>query len=379
MSEREFHLPAESRGEAAGRGRLNGRRILVVGGGQTDIGEPDTPAGNGRAISILSAREGAVVAVADRNLASAEATVSLIARENGQSFAIEADVTREDDVSRMINKAKDGLGTIDGLVLNVGIGAGGAWLSGTTAESWDKVFAVNIRSHMLAVKAALPIMTSGSSIVFISSIAGLTAGSRLPAYDASKAALIGLCRHTAFEGSRRCIRANVVAPGLMDTSIGRLASRGRPNRRHHTGAARPTGNGMGDRLCGLVPDFGGKCLHYGADDRRRWRTDGAVMKFPNANYEAGIREFARWQFCLSATGRRLGAVERRTGDRLRRRLSHRHHVRLRPHARNARSICGRKQREDKGARQHPSEWRSLLRQRAGEGAEIIATKSAAKQ
>jgi NAD(P)-dependent dehydrogenase (short-subunit alcohol dehydrogenase family) len=52
----------------------------------------------------------------------------------------------------------------------------------------------------------------------------------LPAYDASKAALFGLCRHTAFEGARRGIRANVIAPGLMDTSIGRLATRGRPNR-----------------------------------------------------------------------------------------------------------------------------------------------------
>ncbi|HEX4860976.1 MAG TPA: SDR family oxidoreductase, partial [Rhizomicrobium sp.] len=87
-----------------------------------------------------------------------------------------------------------------------------------------------LTSHMLSVKAALPKLSEGASIVFISSIAGLTAGSRLPAYDASKAALFGLCRHVAFEGARRGIRANVVAPGLMDTSIGRLATRGRPNR-----------------------------------------------------------------------------------------------------------------------------------------------------
>ena len=66
--------------------------------------------------------------------------------------------------------------------------------------------------------------------MFISSVAGMTAGSRLPAYDASKAGLFGLCRHVAFEGARRGIRANVVAPGLMDTSIGRLATRGRPGR-----------------------------------------------------------------------------------------------------------------------------------------------------
>lgn len=230
MSERQTYTPDESTGTARGRGRLGGRRILVVGGGQMDIGETDTPIGNGRAVSVLFAREGAAVAVADRDEASASATVSLIERENGQAFAIVADATKDDDIARMVDQAVTGLGSLDGLVLNVGIGAGGPWLEGTTRESWDKVLAINLTSHMLAVKAALPKMSEGASIVFISSIAGLTAGSRLPAYDASKAALFGLCRHVAFEGARRGIRANVVAPGLMDTSIGRLASRGRPNR-----------------------------------------------------------------------------------------------------------------------------------------------------
>jgi NAD(P)-dependent dehydrogenase (short-subunit alcohol dehydrogenase family) len=230
MAERTIHTPPESKGEARGRGRLVGRRALVVGGGQMDIGEADTPIGNGRAMSVLFAREGASVAVADRDAASAEATVAMIASEGGKGFAITADATKEADIERMIDKAVSDLGGLDALVLNVGIGAGGAWLEGTSAESWDKVFAVNIRSHMLSVKRALPKLADGASIVFISSVAGLTAGSRLPAYDASKAGLMGLCRHVAFEGARRSIRANVIAPGLMDTSIGRLASRGRPNR-----------------------------------------------------------------------------------------------------------------------------------------------------
>jgi NAD(P)-dependent dehydrogenase (short-subunit alcohol dehydrogenase family) len=195
-----------------------------------DIGEADTPIGNGRAMSVLFAREGAGVAVADRDLASAEASVALATREGGRTFAISADASKEDDVTRMVDEAERALGAIDGLVLNVGIGAGGPWLSGTTAEMWDRVFAVNIRSHMLAVRAALPKMPEGSSIVFVSSVAGIKPGSRLPAYDASKAAIAGLCRHVALEGERRAIRANVIAPGLMDTSIGRLASRGRPGR-----------------------------------------------------------------------------------------------------------------------------------------------------
>jgi NAD(P)-dependent dehydrogenase (short-subunit alcohol dehydrogenase family) len=154
----------------------------------------------------------------------------MIEREDGRAFAIEADVTKDADVQRMVKEGAAGLGGFDGVVLNVGVGAGSAWLQGTTAESWDRTFAVNLRSHMLTAKYALPELADGASIVFISSIAGLTAGSRLPAYDASKAGLFGLCRHVAFEGARRGIRANVVAPGLMDTSIGRLATRGRPNR-----------------------------------------------------------------------------------------------------------------------------------------------------
>ena len=226
MSERTIHIPPESKGDAKGCGRLAGRRALIVGGGQMDIGEDDVPIGNGRAIGVLFAREGAHVAVADRNLASAQATVA----QSENAFAIEADATKEADIIRMVDEAASKMGELDALVLNVGIGAGRAWLEGTTAESWDKVFAINIRSHMLTVKHALPKMADASSIVFISSIAGITAGSRLPAYDASKAGLFGLCRHVAFEGARRAIRANVVAPGLMDTSIGRLATRGRPNR-----------------------------------------------------------------------------------------------------------------------------------------------------
>ncbi len=228
MSERTVHMPKESEGLAPGRGRLQGRRILVVGGGQMDIGEAETPIGNGRAISVLFAREGAKVAVADRNLDSAKATAELAGHSH--AFAIHADVTKEDEILRMVHDAYEFLGGLDGLVLNVGVGAGGPWLEGTTAESWNKVFAINLTSHMLTVKAAMPKMEDGSSIVFISSVAGMSPGSRLPAYDSSKAGLFGLSRHVAFEGARRWIRANVVAPGLMDTSIGRLATRGRPNR-----------------------------------------------------------------------------------------------------------------------------------------------------
>ena len=73
-------------------------------------------------------------------------------------------------------------------------------------------------------------MDRGGAIVLISSVAGLKPGSGIPAYDASKAALFGLCRHVAREGEKKRARANVVVPGLIDTPIGRWATQGRPSR-----------------------------------------------------------------------------------------------------------------------------------------------------
>lgn len=219
-------MVAESRGEAPGRGRLKGRRILVVGGGQDDRGQDDAPMGNGRAMSILFAREGARVAVADRNIESAQATAQLAMNS---AVAIQTNVAVPGEITSMVGEAASKLGGLDGVVYNVGIGAG-MWLEGSTPEIWDRVFAVNLRGAMLTLQAALPVLAEGSSIVLISSIASMKAGSRMPSYDASKAALGGLMRHAGIEGERRGIRVNIVAPGLMDTSIGREATRGRPGR-----------------------------------------------------------------------------------------------------------------------------------------------------
>lgn len=223
-------LSAESQGLAPGRGRLTGRRILVVGGGQQVVDAATDPVGNGRAMSLLFAREGAKVAVADRNRDAAWATADLISQQGGEAVMIEADIAREADVSRMVDEATQKLGGLDGMVLNVGIGVGGLGLASVKPDEWDQVLAVNLRGPMLCCREALPRMESGGSIVFISSIAGLVAGSRLPAYDASKAALGGLMRHVAMEGSRKGVRANIVAPGLVDTPLGRRATQGRPSR-----------------------------------------------------------------------------------------------------------------------------------------------------
>ncbi|MGQ0826359.1 MAG: SDR family NAD(P)-dependent oxidoreductase [Actinomycetota bacterium] len=209
--------------------RLVGRRILVVGAGTRPTADPDAPVGNGRAISVLAAREGATIACADRDKDAAEATAQLVRDEDADATVVVGDVTNEADCAQIVEDAAGALGGLDGLVCNVGIG-GGRGLEGTSSRDWDDVFAVNARAHFLLCRAALPLISDGGAIVFISSLAALRPGSRLPAYDASKAALAGLCRHVALEGAPRAVRANVVAPGLVDTPLGRLATRGRPGR-----------------------------------------------------------------------------------------------------------------------------------------------------
>jgi len=209
--------------------RLAGRRILVVGAGTRPSDDRDAPIGNGRAISVLAAREGAAVACADVDGDAAAETARLVAAEGGRAEVIVGDVTDEADCARMVNEAVRAFGGLDGLVCNVGIGLGRG-LEGTTVEDWDAVHAVNVRGHFLVARAALPVMSDGGAIVFISSVAGLKPGTRIPAYDTTKAALAGLSRHVALEGARRGIRANVVAPGLIDTPLGRRATEGRPSR-----------------------------------------------------------------------------------------------------------------------------------------------------
>ncbi|MFV2038642.1 MAG: SDR family NAD(P)-dependent oxidoreductase [Acidimicrobiales bacterium] len=209
--------------------RLDGRRILVVGAGTRPSDDPNAPVGNGRAISILAARSGARVVCADISADSAATTASLITDEGGFALPITADVTDPDDCERVVSEATAHLEGLDGLVINVGIAAGRD-LAGTSTDDWDRVLTTNLRAHAQVAGAALDQMDDAAAIVMISSIAGRRPGSRLPAYDASKAGLEALCRHTAREGARRGIRANVVVPGLIDTPLGRFASAGRPSR-----------------------------------------------------------------------------------------------------------------------------------------------------
>lgn len=211
-------------------GRLAGRTVLVVGAGTQRSDDPEAPVGNGRAIAVTAAREGARVVCVDRVEEAAAETAKLVEGEGGDATVVVGDVTSETDCAALVGAAAEvGDGVLHGVVLNVGIGRG-AGLAGTSTHDWDTVFAVNLRGHFLIAREAAPYVPEGGAFVFVSSLAGLQPGSRSPAYDASKAGIIGLNRHVALESARRGVRANVIAPGLIDTPLGRNATAGRPSR-----------------------------------------------------------------------------------------------------------------------------------------------------
>jgi NAD(P)-dependent dehydrogenase (short-subunit alcohol dehydrogenase family) len=222
-------MPPEARGVAAGRGRLAGRKILVAGAGQQNYDVESPPIGNGRAMSRLFAREAARVAVADVDAAAVEETARQVHAEGSGALHIVADVGEPVEIERMVIDARTGLDGLDGLVANVGI-VGGWGLDHTSAQDWDRVFAINVRAHYLICKHALTVMPDGAAIVLTSSIAALMPANEMIAYHSSKAALDGLCMWLAKHAAPRGIRVNLVVPGLIDTSLGRLASRADPSR-----------------------------------------------------------------------------------------------------------------------------------------------------
>src|SRR5690242_8738350 len=120
--------------------RVEGKAAIVVGGGQT----PGQTVGNGRATAIVLGREGAHVCIVDRHLASAQDTADMIRREGGEAWAFAADVTREDDVARLMAAARERFGRIDILHNNVGasLALGDAGATELTEEAFDRSLAV---------------------------------------------------------------------------------------------------------------------------------------------------------------------------------------------------------------------------------------------
>jgi len=197
--------------------RVDGKAAIVVGGGQTR-GET---VGNGRATAIVLAREGARVLVADRDLAAARETTEAIVAEGGQAWPIEADITDEDAVRRLIAAGLERLGRLDILHNNVGasLALGDAPATELTQEAFQRSFDVNLKGMWLTCKHALPALRqTGGSIVNISSMAARNAYP-LVGYKTTKAAVVALTENLAAANARYGVRANAILPGLMNTPM----------------------------------------------------------------------------------------------------------------------------------------------------------------
>lgn len=197
--------------------RLAGKTAIVVGAGQS----PGETVGNGRAMALLFAREGAEVFCVDRALDRAEETAALVAAEGGKASAFAANITKAADCAAMIEAAKARLGRIDILVNNVGIGGGGDGPAHKlTEEAFDRILAVNLKGTWLSTKAALPTLREQGSgaIVNISSLASIAGGAQV-AYEVSKAAVNRLTTSVAQANAGKGVRCNAVAMGLLDTPM----------------------------------------------------------------------------------------------------------------------------------------------------------------
>ncbi len=198
--------------------RLDGQAAIVVGGGQT----PGQTIGNGRATAITYARAGARVLVADRDLDAAAATVAEITAEGGEAVPFRADVTDEADIAAMVADACDRWERLDILHNNVGISVAGgdAEISKIEGEAFDRIMAINLKSMVLAIKHALPVMRGQQSgnIINISSTA---AHEDYPwvTYKASKAAAKAMTEQVALQNAPHGIRVNCIQPGLMNTPM----------------------------------------------------------------------------------------------------------------------------------------------------------------
>jgi 3-oxoacyl-[acyl-carrier protein] reductase len=192
---------------------LRSRVALVTGGSR----------GIGRAIALALAKAGAAVAVNYREHGDeAASVVEAIHKGGGRAAAIGADVSRSADVRRMIDEVEERLGPIDILVNNAGAAAARG-LDDITEDDFDQAIAVNLKSAFLCTQAVLPGMRARrwGRIVNISSVAARAAGAVSVAYNASKAGLEGLTRGYAARLAPEGVTVNAVAPGLIDTEMGK--------------------------------------------------------------------------------------------------------------------------------------------------------------
>ncbi len=196
--------------------RLANKVAIITGGGS----------GMGRVASLLFAREGAKVTVADIDPKAGEEAVAEIQKAGGEAIFVPVNVADESQAQRMVAATVERFGAVHVLYNNAGImPADDGAVTDITEQTWDKVLDVNLKSAFFCCKYAIPEMmkAGGGSIINIASFVALL-GCTVPqdAYTASKGGLIALTKSLAVQYARHGIRANAICPGPIETPLLRM-------------------------------------------------------------------------------------------------------------------------------------------------------------
>lgn len=189
----------------------NGKVALITGGGS----------GIGRATATALAAEGASVVVCDINEEGAHETVRQIEKAGGKATALKTDVTKRDDIERMIAFAEETYGGLDIVHLNAGVGTPRPVFPDAKPEDWERTIAIDLWAVIAGVQAAVPALRrrGGGVILNTASMAGLIPYLPDPIYGAAKHGVVGLTRSLAGLAVSDKIRVNCVCPGVVDTPL----------------------------------------------------------------------------------------------------------------------------------------------------------------
>ena len=193
-------------------GRVQGKIALVTG----------AASGIGRGCAETLAREGATVVITDVQDAKGETLAAEIGKAGGTAVYLHHDTTNEDQWIAVIAEIEKRFGHLDVLVNNAGIAIGSTSITNFALADFKKQQAVNVEGVFLGLKHSIPLMAkSGGSIINMSSVAGLKGSSMLPAYCATKGAVLLLSKSVANEcaEAKNGVRVNTVHPGLIETPI----------------------------------------------------------------------------------------------------------------------------------------------------------------